>query len=208
MENTVKERIKEFIKYKNISVRKFEILCNLSNGYINGINQTIMPNKISAISLKFPDLNTAWLLTGKGEMLLNNKSNVVDIEVQNKTTKNFTDLYKDMIKVKRVVDMLDKNKYSDSYEDICVNFDMINACIEHYSLLNKSQYIINAADKKEMLKKAQQILNIENEALKIITPYKNVIYELFKKLLDFDRKHDNCFVLDNEDEKLIIDTLK
>lgn len=69
MENTVKQRIKQFIKYKDISVREFERRCNLSNGYINGIKQTIMPNKLSIITLQFPELNDAWLLTGKGEML-------------------------------------------------------------------------------------------------------------------------------------------
>lgn len=69
MENTVKERIKKFIGYKKISIRAFERTCGLSNGYINSIEQTIMPNKMKIISLHYPDLNTSWLLTGEGEML-------------------------------------------------------------------------------------------------------------------------------------------
>ena len=86
MENTVKDRIREFIKFKNISVREFERICNFSNGYINGIRQTIMPNKMSAISLKFPDLNPGWLLTGEGEMLLDKK-----LERLNKYSQTATD---------------------------------------------------------------------------------------------------------------------
>lgn len=63
MENTVKQRVKQFIEFNKISVREFERVCGLSNGYINGITQTIMPNKVSVISLHFPNLNTGWLIT-------------------------------------------------------------------------------------------------------------------------------------------------
>jgi len=70
MESSVRERIKAFIRYENISIRAFERKCGLSNGYINSIEQTIMPNKLKIISLHFPKLNKSWLLTGEGEMLL------------------------------------------------------------------------------------------------------------------------------------------
>lgn len=72
MDNSVKERIKIFIEHKGMSIRAFERSCNLSNGYINSIEQTIMPNKMKTISLQYPELNTSWLLTGEGEMLKNN----------------------------------------------------------------------------------------------------------------------------------------
>lgn len=69
MEDTVKERLMQFIRYKNISVRSFEKTCELSNGYVRSIEQTIMPAKTKTISLNFPELNIGWLLTGEGEML-------------------------------------------------------------------------------------------------------------------------------------------
>lgn len=69
METTVKDRVMEFIRHKNISVRAFEKACRLSNGYVRGIEKTIMPAKIEAISLNFPELNVGWLLTGEGSML-------------------------------------------------------------------------------------------------------------------------------------------
>lgn len=68
-ENNVKQRLKQFIEYKKISVREFERKTNLSNGYVNGIEKTIMPKKMSFISLQFPELNIGWLLTGEGKML-------------------------------------------------------------------------------------------------------------------------------------------
>ena len=73
MYSTVKERIKAFIQYKGLSVRAFERSCALSNGYINSIEQTIMPNKLSIIGQQYPELNQSWLLTGEGEMLNGNK---------------------------------------------------------------------------------------------------------------------------------------
>lgn len=74
METTVKERLKKFIAEKGLSIRAFERSCNLSNGYVNSIESTIMPNKMQTIRLQYPDLNTNWLLYGEGEMLTGNDS--------------------------------------------------------------------------------------------------------------------------------------
>ena len=78
MESTINQRIKAFIKYKGLSVREFERLCNLSNGYVSGIKYSILPEKMSNISLQFPDLNTGWLMTGEGEMLKNSEPVQID----------------------------------------------------------------------------------------------------------------------------------
>ena len=69
MESGVKQRLKIYIEYKQISIREFERSCGLSNGYVGGITQTIMPNKLSDIAQHYPDLNPGWLLTGDGSML-------------------------------------------------------------------------------------------------------------------------------------------
>lgn len=69
MEMSVSKRLKFFIAQKGLSIRAFERSCNLSNGYVNGIETTIMPNKLSSIRLQYPELNIDWLLYGEGEML-------------------------------------------------------------------------------------------------------------------------------------------
>lgn len=66
---SVKERIIEFIKYKNIGQAAFEKSVGLSNGYVNNIRKSIQPDKVQKIALKYPELNTGWLMTGNGEML-------------------------------------------------------------------------------------------------------------------------------------------
>lgn len=69
MESSVKQRLISYIEYKNISIREFERLCSLSNGYMKSLRHTPKIDKLSAILSACPDLNKTWLLTGEGEML-------------------------------------------------------------------------------------------------------------------------------------------
>ena len=70
--DSVKNRMIAFLDYLNISQRKFEKATGLSNGAINNIGESITTKTLNKITAIYPDLNTAWLLTGVGEML-NNK---------------------------------------------------------------------------------------------------------------------------------------
>lgn len=80
---TVKERLQEFLRYKNISQSKFEKTVGLGNGYVNSIRSSVSPTKLQQISLCFPELNKAWLLTGEGNMLYprseNNEVHYIEI---------------------------------------------------------------------------------------------------------------------------------
>lgn len=69
MDDTVKDRLLHFIKYKGLSKNRFEETCGFSKRYVSNISQSIQPDKIKKISLNFPELNVGWLLTGEGEML-------------------------------------------------------------------------------------------------------------------------------------------
>jgi len=65
-------RIKEFIDYKRISVRKFEMSIGFSNGAFSTQykkNRTIGIDKIEKILEQYKELNPVWLLTGEGNML-------------------------------------------------------------------------------------------------------------------------------------------
>lgn len=68
----LKSRLIEFIEYKGLSVQSFEIQCNLSNGAVSKMGNNTRRSTIDKISKSYPDLNTNWLLTGEGNMLLNN----------------------------------------------------------------------------------------------------------------------------------------
>lgn len=65
----IKQRIHTFIKYKGISIKKFEEQCELSNGYISSMRKGFGADKLNNVLNIFPDLNREWLLYGEGEML-------------------------------------------------------------------------------------------------------------------------------------------
>ena len=69
MQSTVKERLIKYLKNQGISQKSFEQEVSLSNGYVNNIRKSIQPDKIERISIRYPNLNTGWLLTGEGEMI-------------------------------------------------------------------------------------------------------------------------------------------
>lgn len=64
----MKERIREYLRYKQISQNVFSRSIGVSNAYIPSIKRSIQPDKIAKIQEKYPDLNIEWQLTGKGEM--------------------------------------------------------------------------------------------------------------------------------------------
>jgi len=70
--NTI-QRIKKYIDYKSISVKKFEETVGFSNGAFASQlknNKTIGVDKLENILKCYPDINPTWLLTGEGDMLL------------------------------------------------------------------------------------------------------------------------------------------
>jgi len=65
------KRIKEFIDYKGINVRQFEINIGVSNGSFASQlknNKTIGVDKLENILHIYDEINPEWLLTGRGEM--------------------------------------------------------------------------------------------------------------------------------------------
>lgn len=73
------KRISDFINYLGISVSEFERTCDLSNGAVSKMGDNTRVSTIDKISKSYPQLNTDWLRTGKGEMLNDNFQKVGDI---------------------------------------------------------------------------------------------------------------------------------
>ena len=70
---TTKERTLRFIASKGLSVKKFEELCGLSNGYLNSMKSGYGNNKLLQVLRVFPELNRDWLVYGEGEMLVQSR---------------------------------------------------------------------------------------------------------------------------------------
>lgn len=65
----MKQRIKEYLKYKGIKIIEFSATIGVSNAYVSSIKRSIQPDKLARIQRAYPDLNIEWLVTGVGNML-------------------------------------------------------------------------------------------------------------------------------------------
>ena len=72
----LKSRLINFIDYKGLSVQSFELQCGLSNGAVSKMGNNTRRSTIDKISKSYPELNTNWLLTGEGGMLLDSIDSV------------------------------------------------------------------------------------------------------------------------------------
>lgn len=66
---TTKDRTLSFIAYKGLSVKRFEEMCGLSNGYVNSMRSGYGSGKLAGVLAAFPELSMNWLVSGEGEML-------------------------------------------------------------------------------------------------------------------------------------------
>lgn len=67
---STKDRLLTFLVHSQLSQSKFEKKAGLSNGFVNNIGQGIHSASLNKIKTAFPELNTTWLVTGEGEMLI------------------------------------------------------------------------------------------------------------------------------------------
>ena len=142
METTVKDRLILFIKSQRISVNKFEKVCGFSTGYVANMRKSLQPDKILSIVQNFPKLNTAWLFTGEGEMLKEQKENITKElqeinNVQNSNTEHST-----------IIEMLKKDVkyYADIADSRLQTINVQNTLIENMGKL------INVMEKQLNLK--------------------------------------------------------
>ncbi len=74
------DRLMQFIKYAGLSARQFDLSIGASNGYalrMQKNNASIGSDVIETILKAYPQLNVVWLLTGKGQMLMQKKEELI-----------------------------------------------------------------------------------------------------------------------------------
>ena len=92
MNESVKDRLLQFLKATGIKKGTFEKRCGFSNGYMNQLRHEPSREKIEIIISKYPELNFKWLMTGEGKMMVElapdlSKGTARVIEVYNKSGK-------------------------------------------------------------------------------------------------------------------------
>lgn len=68
--STTRQRLVDFLNYKDISQGKFEKSVGLSTGFVSKVGDTIRKASCEKIKEIYPDLNISWLLTGEGSMFV------------------------------------------------------------------------------------------------------------------------------------------
>lgn len=74
------QRLKLYIDYKGLTNKEFELSVGFSNGAFASQlkkNRTIGVDKLENILLAYPEINPEWVLTGRGDMLRSDNSNLV-----------------------------------------------------------------------------------------------------------------------------------
>ncbi len=74
----LQDRLSEYLKYKSLTFKDFERLCNLSNGTAARLRETTRKSTFDRIANSC-DLNINWLLTGEGNMLKFPMNEVEDV---------------------------------------------------------------------------------------------------------------------------------
>lgn len=75
---TDKEKIVQYLKVKKISKNKFYKKTGFSVGFLDS-GSSLGVDKLRIIIDNYPDFNSSWLLTGKGEMLITGEKNINDL---------------------------------------------------------------------------------------------------------------------------------
>ena len=94
MERTVKERLMEFIEFLGLSKNAFEKECGLSMRTISNCGKTPNSDTIKKILLRFPELNTEWLMMGVQPMIKGypRQSNSGDITITGNQNSNISNV--------------------------------------------------------------------------------------------------------------------
>ncbi len=112
-------RIMLLIKHLGISARQFDISIGTANGYILRMqknNASVGSDVIERIVSIYPQVNLVWLITGKGDMLIENEKNknsnseaaieaYINEQLNNKWSKEKKELLKDILnEIKKTLD--------------------------------------------------------------------------------------------------------
>lgn len=83
MQTTFKDRLLAFLDHLEIGQTKFEELAGIGRASISKIKDGMSSTNLAKISTAFPELNTEWLITGKGKMLkegiLDNNADIISL---------------------------------------------------------------------------------------------------------------------------------
>lgn len=110
----LKDRLLLITKELKLSGRAFEKECNLTKGAFAGFGDGVGADNLRKIFIKYPQFSANWLLTGEGDMFLNDSAqNAGTITSDVGIMKEYIDDLRKQLSdkdeyIKRLLDLLDK----------------------------------------------------------------------------------------------------
>jgi len=199
-------RLYQYFDFKGIKPTRLEKEMGLGNGYFSGQlrrDADIGSSIVDKIIENNQDLNIYWLITGKGDMLLDftkgitGGENPATDEEFNSINTNLVLLDKLLLSNKRA------NVISLSYSDIYGNIMLLNEYLYLYDIHNKMFDVLECFQQKQIgmkdvMEEFKANFSVVEELYSIVEPYKTIIGELFDKVSDFNDKHDRLYSMDEE----------
>ncbi len=128
----IRKRILQYLDLKGISKYKFYKDNDVSNGFLDK-EGSIRSDICEKISYQYEDINLTWLITGKGEMLLENQQSPTDTNSVISTDAKFEDLLVDLLsspKAKKVINHL----ITERLNPVIDNLEAIDAYLAQQAL--------------------------------------------------------------------------
>ena len=91
-----KEKIRQYLDYKNITIYKFQKITGFSDGILKS-GKDFGVDKLKQIRDKCPDLNMNWLIYDEGEMILSNDYSVASRSEQSNLSTSIEDVIADKV---------------------------------------------------------------------------------------------------------------
>jgi len=85
---TIGERLKSYLAYKNITATEFEKSICVANGFVSNAikgSRAMGSDKLAKMLETYEDLNLIWLLSGKGNMINPIKDVSINNDIEDKT---------------------------------------------------------------------------------------------------------------------------
>lgn len=153
------EHLQQFIDFKGITIHNFEKKLGIRSTIDKAIKQktNLRSDILTKIVVTFPEINAYWLITGKGEMLVNNsKENYNQVSGPSSThTKEKSDK-EEVSRLIRIIATLEKHtslqqKIIETQEAFIRNLDKETAPV-HEQLQNLNERLEKVEDFKEAIK--------------------------------------------------------
>lgn len=188
---TLTERLVEYMSYKGLNYNQVTQQAGLSIGLLGKAvrtNKGLHSDSIEKIISTYRDLNPQWLLTGIGEMIINDREKK---EIPKEIS--FSKLSEDDIEFEKiVVKMLfhsykDKNKTSfdsDSFEKLSLKFKIISVALDRLQHLMEAESLVRT---KEIL--GEQMKGLKNIVLTSENlDFLNVYQSIYNEFVEYDKE--------------------